>query len=186
MNKSKTNRNLILVLVVVFVLPFVLAKFALDFDWLEKGATNKGELIAEPLQLEKLGVPAEGKWRLFYVVPENCSVECENALLSLNQVWVALGKDMDRAEAVAFVTENTQENVQSQIEKLANVRLAQVRNQNVNEMFKDVPSNGIFVADTLGNVMLRYPLRQDIEQAKLHSRDILADMRKLMKLSRIG
>ncbi len=43
-----------------------------------------------------------------------------------------------------------------------------------------------FVADTLGNVILRYPLQTDKEQAILDSRDILSDMRKVLKLSRIG
>jgi hypothetical protein len=34
--------------------------------------------------------------------------------------------------------------------------------------------------------MLRYPLQEQQEQAVMHSRDILADLKKLLKLSRIG
>ena len=58
--------------------------------------------------------------------------------------------------------------------------------KSLQQVFKENPTDGIFIADTLDNVILRYPLQIDKEQAILHSRDILSDMRKVLKLSRIG
>jgi hypothetical protein len=76
-----------------------------------------------------------------------------------------------------------------QLEKLReklNIRLINTNLKSLQQMFKDESTDAIFVADTLDNVILRYPLQIDKEQAILHSRDILSDMRKVLKLSRIG
>jgi hypothetical protein len=59
-------------------------------------------------------------------------------------------------------------------------------NKNVNEVFKNTNINAIFISDTLHNVVLRYPVTTDKEQAIMDSRDILADLKKLLQLSRIG
>ena len=42
------------------------------------------------------------------------------------------------------------------------------------------------LVDTLNNAMLRYPTYEDKKAAVQSSRDILADVKKLLKLSRIG
>ena len=44
----------------------------------------------------------------------------------------------------------------------------------------------IFLVDTQGNAMLRFPLYQLRQDAVMGSRDVLSDLRKLLKLSRIG
>ena len=66
------------------------------------------------------------------------------------------------------------------------VKLLKTNVENVNNVFQGEPTNAIFIADTLNNVILRYPLQVEQQQAILHSRDILSDLRKLLKLSRIG
>ena len=58
--------------------------------------------------------------------------------------------------------------------------------QSLQQMFKDESTDAIFIVDTLDNIILRYPLQLDKKKAVLHSRDILSDMRKVLKLSRIG
>jgi len=58
--------------------------------------------------------------------------------------------------------------------------------KSLQQIFKDESTVAIFIADTLDNVILRYPLQVEQKQAILHSRDILSDMRKVLKLSRIG
>jgi alpha-acetolactate decarboxylase len=66
------------------------------------------------------------------------------------------------------------------------IRIITADEQSVNQVFKDVKTNGIFIVDTLNNIILRYPTQNDQQEAVLHSRDILSDMRKVLKLSRIG
>ena len=184
---SKKNKKAFVLLILAFALPVILAKFALEYDWFNKAATNKGELLQPPLDFSGVEQPQETpKWRIAYVMPENCEATCDNALYSINQVWVALGKHMDRAEPVVVVSDSSDAAKVAELNSHPNIKLLKTDVQNVNKVFKQTSTDGIFLIDTLDNVILRYPLQQEQQQAVLFSRDILADLRKLLKLSRIG
>lgn len=173
-------------LFVVFVLPVALAYLALTFDWFNKASTNRGELLAEPLDMNLLGVEFEPKWRLLFVMPQNCEQSCENALYSINQIWVASGKASDRVEPLVLRHEQSEKLENTEMNNHPTLKVLNADGQNVNKVFKDGATDGIFIVDTLGNIILRYPLQQKQEDAIQQSRDILADLRKLLKLSRIG
>lgn len=183
---KKPKKTMMFALLAVFIIPVILAKLALDNGWFNKAATNKGTLLDPILSLEAMGVESSQKWRILYVLPEKCAAECENALFSINQVWLALGKEMGRAQAVALATEVSDKVKLAALEQQSIIGLIKTQQQSVNQVFQQVSTDGIFVVDTLDNVILRYPLQQEQQQAILHSREILADLRKLLKLSRIG
>lgn len=183
---SKTSKKLVIALIVVFVLPVVLAKLALDNDWFNRGATNKGNLLNPVLDVSAVLETEAPKWRLVYTLPENCDKTCENALFSINQVWLALGKESDRAQAVVIVTESSDEQAVAKISEMPSLHAVEASKENVNKSFKSVSGDAIFVVDTLNNAMLYYPVGGDKDVAVMESRNILADVRKLMKLSRIG
>ena len=44
----------------------------------------------------------------------------------------------------------------------------------------------IYVADPLGNIMLRYPIIADRDAAFVKGNDIYFDLKKLLRISRIG
>ncbi|GAB2688111.1 hypothetical protein [Aliiglaciecola aliphaticivorans] len=180
--KSKT----LIIMFIVFVLPVVLAYLALTFDWFNKGATNKGELITPPLDLSAVVAEREPLWRLLFIMPQDCGQGCENALYSLNQIWVALGKESDRVEPLVLTHQKSEQIELTDMQRHPNIKVLKTDEQNVNNLFKDESADGIFIADTLGNVILKYPIKQQQEDAIQQSRDILADLRKLLKLSRIG
>ncbi|MFQ3234757.1 MAG: hypothetical protein ACI9C4_000308 [Paraglaciecola sp.] len=186
-SKKSTNKRMLLTLAVVFILPVLLAKLALDNNWFTQAATNKGQLITPPLALTVLpDLGADSKWHIFYVLPAKCDKACENALYSLGQVWLALGKESDRVESLVISTPQSDQAAVNTLSQQSVVKLLRSSEENVNSVFKSKPTDGIFIADTLNNVILRYPLYIEQQQAILHSRDILSDMRKLLKLSRIG
>ena len=195
---EKKNKIAIIALVVVFVLPVILAKVALENDWFNKAATNRGELLSPPIDFSSDFADLPPLWRLVYVLPEKCDATCRNALYAMGQIHIALGKHMDRVEPLIITTNNSQlaalkvpdispengtEVVQGQHKAL---KTLQIPEKNVNEMFKSVSPNGIFIVDTLNNGMLKHPLYPEKEQAVQASRDILLDIKKLLKLSRIG
>jgi hypothetical protein len=183
---KKSNKGVIMIFVAVFLLPVILAKFALDNGWFNQAATNKGNLIQPPLNMQPLQTSqALPKWKLVYVMPSQCVEACENALYSITQVWSALGKHSDRAEVVVISHENSDKAQLSKLIDQQKVRILETNQSSINQVFDGV-EQGIFVADTMNNVILQYPLQQDKEQAVMDSRDILADMRKVLKLSRIG
>lgn len=178
---------MMLLLAAVFILPVLLAKLALDNDWFNQGVTNKGELISPPIDMGVLQTTKqEPKWKLIYVLPRVCNLDCENALYSIAQVHSALGKESDRAEVVVISHEESNIEQLALLSKKPNIRLLTTDLVSLHQVFKETPTDGIFIADTLNNVFLRYSLESDKEQAILHSRDILSDMRKVLKLSRIG
>ena len=89
--QERPKRSL-LIIFAVFVLPVVLAKLALDGNWFERGATNRGELLQPVVSLTSMLDQQAPSWRVMYVVPATCNAECENALYAIQQVWIALGK----------------------------------------------------------------------------------------------
>lgn len=187
MNDSVKKRSKIpLLLVVVFVLPVVLAKFALDNDWFNKASTNKGELLTPSLDLSPITTDLEPNWRLLYVMPEQCAEKCENALYSLSQIWLALGKESDRVTSNVLFTEISDNAKRAELQDQDTLKMLITDRQIVSKVFKDVSTDGIFLVDTLGNIILRYQTPQEKQTAVMQSRDILADLKKLLKLSRIG
>ena len=185
-NKSNGRRTL-LILAVVFIVPIVLAKLALENDWFNRAASNLGELITPPLDMSALqGASDEPKWRILYLLPEVCDARCENAIYSLSQVHKALGVESTRVEPVVISTELSQADEIQSLQKNTNIKLLKSNAESVKQVFKDQSTDVIFVADTLNNVILRYSLYTDQQEAVLHSRDILLDLKRLLKLSRIG
>lgn len=186
--RSKTP----LLLVVVFVLPVILAKLALGNNWFNKAATNRGELLTPVLNFlpileeSKLPLSEDPKWHVLYVLPSTCDMKCENALYSLNQIWIALGKESDRMSPIVISTPDSDLVKVGELMTHETLTLLKADDNNVKKVFKDVATDVIFLADTLGNIILRYPTNLEKQQAVMQSRDILADLRKLLKLSRIG
>ena len=189
---AKKRSKVPLLLIVVFVLPVILAKLALDNNWFNEAATNRGELLSPLLDFKPIleqsdqSSSDEPKWHVLYVLPEACDEKCENALYSLNQIWIALGKESDRMSSIVISTPDSDPVKVGELMTHETLNLLKTDNNNVKKVFKDVATDGIFLADTLGNIMLRYPTNLEKQQAVMQSRDILADLRKLLKLSRIG
>ncbi|MFT4993859.1 MAG: hypothetical protein ACI965_000880 [Paraglaciecola sp.] len=184
--KSNSKRTM-LILATVFIVPVLLAKLALEYNWFNNAATNRGELISPALDMRPLQASAaDKKWQLIYLLPADCQADCENALYSLAQVWTALGRKSDRVEALVIVTELSDKLQLKTLSEQSIIRVFSTEQSSVKQVFEDTPTEGIFIADTLSNVILRYAPQREQEQAVLHSRDILRDMKKLLKLSRIG
>lgn len=186
--QQKSKKLTVLALIVVFILPVILAKFALENEWFNKASTNRGQLLNPIIEAGELFVieGEEPHWRLAYTVPTVCDVACENAIFSISQVRTAVGRQMDRVDAVFLVTESSDQKAVTNLETNNYGKLLKTNSQSVNNLFKDVDNSAIFIVDTLGNVILKFDSTLDREQAIMDSRDILADLRKLLKLSRIG
>lgn len=187
MSKAKGHsKKSLLLLVAVFVLPVIAAKLALDNDFFNRASTNKGELINPIIDTSALLQDADPKWRLVYAIPSHCDTRCENAIFSIHQVWQALGKESDRAEAVVLVSGNSDKKAVAQLGNQPYLNAVSVAENDLKNVFGTTHTDAIFVVDTLNNAMLKYPLMATQEEAIMHSRDILSDLKKMLKLSRIG
>jgi len=173
-----------LMVLAAFILPIVLAKLALTQNWFDYGVTNKGTLVENQLTLEKLGLEQaelQQTWLVIYSLPEQCDTHCEQTLLSVNNSYVALGKEMPRVKRVAL---SPQKLSQPQLDKLSDNRWTIITTPSLMNQY--LPQSQVIIVDPLGNVVLSHqPPKNDSEQA-MFGKEILADMKKLLKYSRVG
>ena len=159
--------------------------------WIPDGRTNKGELILPPalfaeLNLREESIPVElqqleGRWGILVFGRASCDQSaCRGNLYKTRQVHIALGKESDRlvrlyvAPEPPVVTEELREEYPEVI-WLHSSQDAVLKTMSTPEW----PENQFYIVDPLGNIMMKYLP----EQA---GGDLLNDLKKLMKVSKIG
>ena len=184
-NKAKhKNRRSLLLVIAAFVLPIILAKLALDGDWLATGITNKGTLLTNELTLEQLGIDKSEfnqQWLILYNLPKNCDNNCQKTLETVHNTYVALGKEMPRVTPVALYQSELSSEQLQQISKSQwqLVLMPTVANQYIEK-------SQVLIVDPLGNIFLSHKPPTGIEQLPKFGKQILADMKKLLKYSKVG
>lgn len=183
-SELKKSRRSIIILLAVFIIPVVLAKLALNQQWFNYGVTNKGQLIENELTLEKLGLKVEDfdhQWLMLYSLPENCDQQCEKTLVSVNNTYIALGKEMPRVKPVALTQQNL---TAAQSDK---IQIKKWHIQSMPALTKNtITQSQVLIVDPLGNVILSHLPPTSADQLPQFGKAILADFKKLLKYSRIG
>jgi len=177
------SRTQIWILVAVFFAPLALA-FLLYYGsggWRPPGSTNRGELIspARPLPNDSAW---HGKWTLVYVGDGRCDDRCRAALLLTRQTRLALNADMTRVQRIFLATGNCCDLTYLEAEHpdLAITRVDNAAGAQLLAAFPDAASGSIYIVDPLGNLMMRHAPSAGL------SKDLLEDLRRLLKLSHIG
>ncbi|MGF1758080.1 cytochrome oxidase [Photobacterium sagamiensis] len=199
------KHGMLLLLLGVFLLPLLLAKIVLDLNWYQGGVTNRGQLLASPLASNWLTEP--GKWQLVYLLPQSCDELCQGALFNLRQVPQAIGADRDRVSSVVLVAEQPASFISDQVvqSQAANRKQTVMPDPTDTQALTEglqlmrVPDHvvaqietleygtaAIYLADPLGNVMMAYPLAQGKTAILAQGKDLLRDLKRLLKVSRIG
>ena len=181
----RKNRKSLLLLLFAFALPVIVAKLALNQQWLDMGVTNQGTLLKDELTLKKLGLNVTDfsqKWLILYALPEECLATCLKTLETVHNTYVVLGKYMPRVRPVALA--------QSEFTSLQTAELAK-------SLWKILPMPAqskaiikqaqVFIVDPLGNVILSHsPPTADSQLQASFGKAIVADMKKLLKYSKVG
>lgn len=175
----RRGRLTLLALIVFFALPFIIAKAILSNHWYESGVTNHGTLVEPRVTFESLDLvnPLQTKsWQLGFMLPADCNDACINRLYIMGQTYLALGKYKERVTPVVYV-------LPDQLLPKLPESLSVVT---VNAAFVGVvPKQGYLITDTLGQLVMYFsPTSEDQQVA--HSKGLLSDLRKLLKLSRVG
>lgn len=181
---QQKNRRILLIVIAVFVLPIILAKFALNGDWLATGVTNNGTLLTNELTLKQLGIDKaefNEQWLMLYSLPKQCGADCQKTLETVHNTYVALGKEMPRVTPVALYqnelsTEQLQHISKSQWQLLAMPTEAK----------QYIDKSQVLIVDPLGNVFLSHKIPNITEQLPQFGKQILADMKKVLKYSKVG
>lgn len=183
-SELKKSRINFLLLLSVFIIPIVVAKLVLDNHWYSEAVTNQGELLEGELSLVDIGITDEAiqkKWLIIYQLPKNCETACKQSLYGINQTYVSLGRETGRVVPVGLFLSDLNEEALGQVKK--DVWHFSLISERAKEK---LDSDYIYISDSLGNIILRYPLPVTEQEVLGFGKSILSDLRKLLKYSRIG
>ena len=189
----QARRRLLLgLLALLFLAPVAISFYLYYGGWRATGDVSHGDLItpAQPLPKGSLsgrgGVAAppvfEGKWALIFAGNGNCDADCRHALYVMRQVRLALNENMDRVQRVFLYRGDCCEEPYFSTEQQGLVArdLDSAAGQEIEAVLRTADGAGrIWIADPLGNLVLSYPIDAD-------PRGMIADLKKLLKLSHIG
>jgi hypothetical protein len=190
------GRRTLLIVAAMFFVPVALA-FALYYGqlWRPAGSSSKGELItpARPLKVAGLrqadGGPVDAavfadKWTLLYIGDGACNADCRNALVFARQSRLSLNNEMTRVQRVFLTTGNCCANdyLTHEHPGLITLDAASPDAAKLLAQFPAERARSLFIVDPLGNLMMRH----DAGAASQTSKDLLTDLKNLLKLSHIG
>lgn len=190
MTEKKTTwaRVQMLLIASVFFGPLIVATAMYYGGYFQpEGRTNHGALlepivsVAEQLPDSEVVKQGDGYWSLIYGETGECGNDCKNALFTLRQSQKMLGKEFDRIKRVFLHGESSPDTV-----FLANEHagLMILRDSDLSRLLDDEkpaaqPAGGYFLMDPLGNLVMYF--EPDIDPS-----DMVEDIKRLLKLSRIG
>ena len=186
---STSPRLMLLLLAALFFLPFVVGSALFWFDWRPAKSANHGELVQPPRALPESGLrhadgralptaELRGKWLLAVAVNASCDAPCQATLQQLGQVQLALNKEQRRVQRVLLVNGGDRETL-AQLQRAFPELLVASLPADTNGAWAsafDAFAAGVYVADPLAQVMLRYAPATD-------PRGVLKDLERLLRYS---
>jgi len=192
-DSRRRGQRQLLVVAAVFLLPVIVA-FAMYYGklWRPAGSSSKGELIepARPLTIAGLrhvdGTPVaatefQDKWTLLYIGDGACDADCRTALVFARQSRLALNNEMTRVQRIFLASAHCCDTAYFGKEHPGLIALdaSSPDAQKLLAQFPDNRARSLFIVDPLGNLMMRH-------DASHTTKDLLSDLKKLLKLSHIG
>ena len=161
-----------LLIVFVFVLPFIFAKYFFDNDATStRGTTNHGSFLVDETNITSLA--DNDHWIILQVIDGKCDTSCQDNMHMLRQINTALGKDMGRVKRY-LLHKNTNENTVN-LDNYPKVILLDRSETLYNKLTK--MDERIFIADPFGKIILGY-------ENDFIAKGLLKDIKKLLKFSK--
>ena len=152
-----------------------------------EGRTNHGSLlepiinVAEEVPGSIVASSGDGYWVLIYTDDSECAESCKDALYTIRQSQKMLGKEMDRLLRVFLHGEWSPDTVFLADEHAGLIAL---RDDSVSTLLNNkkpakLSAGGYFLMDPLGNLVMYF-------EPDMDPSDMVDDIKRLLKLSRIG
>lgn len=180
---SRRKGRLQLLLILLGVIgPMILATgmYKLQF-WVPEGRSYHGELIGNGQTRADLGVQAqEDRWQILVTVPKDCSVDCQQLVYLARQIQIGLGRDAGRAShALAMAQPLSSEYDAKLTREYPQLQRYPLSLTEFHKTAGDKAVPQLWIIDPHGNLVLRY-------DPTVKGKDLLNDLRHLLKLSNIG
>lgn len=200
MTEENNNNNLkpymLWLLILTFVAPIGAAYWLYNVGGTEE-TVNKGEFLNPIVQMMDLGLTTEdgekalqnnvyGHWHMMFFMNGDCNKACEETIYTMRQIKTSFHKESPRITNVLIHFEKEfSEEFKGKIKThyanfdryfaskdVFNKALGYSGNELMNK-------NIIFIVDPIGNVILKYNNEQT-------AKDIISDIKRLLKASHIG
>ncbi|MCX2899083.1 hypothetical protein [Pseudomonas mandelii] len=180
---SRRKGRLQLLLILLGVIgPMILATgmYKLQF-WVPEGRSYHGELIGNGQTRADLGVQAqEQRWQMLVTAPKDCSVDCQQLVYLARQVQIGLSRDASRAtHALAAAQPLNSEYEAKLAREYPQLQRYPMDLTTFSKTTGDQAVPQLWIIDPHGNLVLRY-------DPTVKGKDLLNDLRHLLKLSNIG
>ena len=180
-DRRKGRWQLILILMMV-IGPMALATFMYKLQfWVPDSRSYHGELIGNGQTRADIGVQAdEDRWQLLVTAPTDCAADCQQLVYLARQLQISLGRDASRASHALAGAKP----LSSEYEAKLKAQYPQLQRYSLDlpTFTQSAAAPGeaqLWIVDPHGNLVLRY-------DAKVKGKDLLNDLRLLLKLSNIG
>lgn len=188
-DRKQSARVYLVLIAAVFFGPLIVAA------WMYYGGafvqpdarSNHGALLEPIVNLEDVLPDSplhdlrEVKWQLLYQSPGPCSEACREGLYTIRQIRLMLGPDMDRVGRIFLHDESPLDTVflSSEHQGLITLEEASLGTYIKSKTPGELDAGGYYLIDPLGNLVMYF-------DPGLEPRDVVDDIKKLLKLSRIG
>jgi len=178
----RRGRIQLLLILLGVIGPMILATgmYKLRF-WVPEGRSYHGELIGNGQSRADLGVKAdEERWQMLVTAPKDCAVDCQQLVYLARQIQIGLGRDAGRAShALAAAQPLTADYEAKLTREYPQLQRYPLDAAAFSKATGDKATPQLWIIDPHGNLVLRY-------DPSVKGKDLLNDLRHLLKLSNIG
>ncbi|TMU82652.1 hypothetical protein FGA82_03905 [Pseudomonas fluorescens] len=180
---SRRRGRIQLLLILLGVIgPMVLATgmYKLQF-WVPEGRSYHGELIGNGQTRADLGVQAdEERWQILVTAPKDCAVDCQQLVYLARQIQIGLGRDAGRASHALAAAQPVSADYDAKLSReYPQLQRYPLDASVFSKTTGDKATPQLWIIDPHGNLVLRY-------EPNVKGKDLLNDLRHLLKLSNIG
>lgn len=194
--KDNLKPYMLWLLLLTFIVPMAAAYWLYSIGGTEH-TVNKGEFVKNSVQLMDLGLTTDegkgvteealyGNWHMMFFMNDRCDKKCEETIYSMRQIKTSFHKDSDRITNLLI---HFDRNINAEFKEKIKTHYANFERYYADkEMFNRalgyagddlMDKSIIFVVDPIGNVILKY-------DAGKGAKDIISDIKRLLKASQIG
>ncbi|CAI8819971.1 hypothetical protein [Pseudomonas chlororaphis] len=181
-HNRRRGRWQLLLIVAMVIGPMILATgmYKLQF-WVPESRSYHGELIGNGQSRVDIGVQAdETRWQILVTAPRDCAVDCQQLVYLARQIQISLGRDASRASHALAAAQPLDADYQAKLQReYPQLQRYPLDLPTFTKGANDQGAPLLWIVDPHGNLVLRY-------DARVKGKDLLNDLRHLLKLSNIG
>ncbi|WPO47603.1 hypothetical protein [Pseudomonas sp. S1Bt23] len=181
-HNRRRGRWQLLLIVAMVIGPMILATgmYKLQF-WVPESRSYHGELIGNGQSRADIGVQAdEARWQILVTAPRDCAVDCQQLVYLARQIQISLGRDASRASHALAAAQPLDADYQAKLQReYPQLQRYPLDLPTFTKGASDQGAPLLWIVDPHGNLVLRY-------DARVKGKDLLNDLRHLLKLSNIG